>query len=133
MRSDVKTPPTLRKSWSASSASSAASSELGTCGTFASSSGGRSYRSLSTGGGGSMRLLMPSSPACSIAENARYGLHDGSGQRNSRRFAVGLFEYSGMRTDAEWLRCEYTRFTGESQPGTSRLYEFVVGAANARI
>src|SRR4051794_29463284 len=78
-----------------------------------------------------MRLLMPSRPACSIAEKARYGLHDGSGQRNSRRFAFGLFEYSGIRTDAERLRCEYTRFTGASYPGTSRLYEFVVGAANA--
>ena len=69
----------------------------------------------------------------SIAENARYGLHDGSGQRNSSRFAFGLFEYSGMRTDAERLRCEYTRFTGASYPGTSRLYELVVGFENAQI
>src|SRR3954454_13319933 len=78
-----------------------------------------------------MRFWMPSRPAINIAENARYGLHDGSGQRNSSRFAFGLFEYSGMRTDAERLRCEYTRFTGASYPGTSRLYELVVGAANA--
>ena len=28
-----------------------------------------------------------------MAENARYGLADGSGQRNSTRFAFGLFEY----------------------------------------
>ena len=59
----MKTPPTFKNALSPSSASSAASSELGTCGTFASSSGGRSYRSLSTGGGGSVRLLMPSRPA----------------------------------------------------------------------
>src|SRR5438270_11936672 len=78
-----------------------------------------------------MRFAMPSSPAMSIAENARYGLHDGSGQRNSSRFAFGLFEYSGMRTAAERLRCEYTRFTGASYPGTRRLYEFVVGDASA--
>src|SRR6476659_10986379 len=38
-----------------------------------------------------------------------------------------------MRTDAERLRCEYTRLTGASYPGTSRLYEFVVGFENARI
>src|SRR6476659_9037288 len=76
---------------------------------------------------------MPSRPAMSIAENARYGLQDGSGQRNSSRFAFGLFEYSGMRTDAERLRCEYTRLTGASYPGTSRLYEFVAGFENARI
>ena len=42
----------------------------------------------------------------SIAENARYGLQLGSGNRHSIRFAFGLFEYSGMRTDAERLRCE---------------------------
>ena len=39
-----------------------------------------------------------------MAGNARYGLHDGSGQRNSRRLALGLVEYSGMRTHAERLR-----------------------------
>jgi hypothetical protein len=61
-----------------------------------------------------MRFWMPSSPAISNAENARYGLHDGSGHRNSRRLAFGLFEYSGMRTAAERLRCEYTRLTGAS-------------------
>ena len=49
--------------------------------------------SLSSGSGGSIRFWMPSRPAISIAANARYGLHDGSGQRNSRRFAFGLFEY----------------------------------------
>src|SRR5919106_5673830 len=89
--------------------------------------------SLSNGSPGGMRFWMPSRPAMSMAENARYGLHDGSGGRNSRRLAFGLFEYTGIRTHAERLRCEYTRFTGASYPGTSRLYEFVVGAANARI
>src|ERR671916_610512 len=80
-----------------------------------------------------MRFWMPSRPAMSMAEKARYGLHDGSGQRNSRRLALGLFEYSGMRTAAERFRWLYTRLTGASYPGTSRLYEFVVGAAKARI
>src|SRR4051812_12723531 len=78
-----------------------------------------------------MRFCTPSRPAISIAAKARYGLHDGSGQRNSTRLAFGLFEYSGMRQAAERLRCEYTRLTGASYPGTNRLYEFVVGAAKA--
>ena len=51
-----------------------------------------------------MRLLMPSSPAMSMAENARYGLAEGSGQRNSSRLAFGLWLYSGIRTAAERLR-----------------------------
>src|SRR2546421_12416688 len=91
--------------------------------------------SLSSGSPGSMRFSMPSSPAISIAANARYGLHDGSGERNSRRFALGLGEYIGMRIAAERLRDEYARFTGASKPGTRRLYELVVGlqiAASAR-
>src|SRR5665213_1901768 len=74
---------------------------------------------------------MPSRPAISMAENARYGLQDGSGGRNSRRLALGLAEYTGMRTAAERLRFEYARFTGASYPGTRRLYEFVPGAMMA--
>ena len=52
------------------------------------------------------RRPIPSTPAISIAENARYGLADGSGQRNSIRFAFGESEYIGMRMQAERLRCE---------------------------
>src|ERR1043166_420773 len=91
--------------------------------------------SLSSGSPGSMRFSIPSSPAISIAANARYGLHDGSGERNSRRFAFGDGEYIGMRIDAPRLRERYARLTGAPKPGTSRLYEFVVGlhkAASAR-
>src|SRR6266576_2133629 len=91
--------------------------------------------SLSSGCPGSIRFSIPSSPAISIAEKARYGLHDGSGERNSIRFAFGEGEYIGMRIAALRLREEYARFTGASKPGTSRLYEFVVGlqmAARAR-
>src|SRR5215470_12354494 len=76
---------------------------------------------------------MPSSAAIRIDVNVRYGLLLGSGQRNSNRFALGLDEYIGMRTEAERFRCDMARFTGASNPGTSRLYEFVVGAAKARI
>src|SRR5438105_13931398 len=83
--------------------------------------------SLSSGSPGSTRFSMPSSPAISMAEKARYGLHDGSGERNSMRFAFGLGEYIGIRIAAERLRDEYARFTGASNPGTSRLYELVVG------
>src|SRR5947207_11739214 len=99
----------------------------------AASSGGRSYRSLSIGSGGSILFLIPSRPAMSIAGNARYGLHDGSGDRNSMRFATGVWKYAGIRAHADRFRCEYTRLIGASYPGTSRRYEFVVGAANARM
>src|SRR5512140_3258689 len=91
--------------------------------------------SLSSGSPGSMRFSIPSRPAISMAAKARYGLHDGSGERNSRRLAFGLGEYMGMRMAALRLRDEYARFTGASKPGTSRLYELVVGlhsAARAR-
>src|SRR5437588_10213762 len=85
------------------------------------------------GSGGSILFYTPSSPAWSIAANARYGLHDGSGDRNSTRLAAGVWKYTGMRAHAERFRCEYTRLIGASYPGTSRRYEVVVGAANARI
>src|SRR5208283_4606188 len=87
--------------------------------------------SLSSGWPGSILLSIPSSPAISMAENARYGLQLGSGGRNSTRLAFGEAEYIGMRHAAERLRREYARFTGASKPGTRRLYELVVGAANA--
>src|ERR1700693_4572952 len=87
--------------------------------------------SLSRGWPGSMRFSIPSSPAISIAEKARYGLHEGSGERNSIRLALGLGEYIGMRMAALRFRDEYARFTGASNPGTRRLYEFVVGLQSA--
>src|SRR5437899_12021130 len=87
--------------------------------------------SLSSGSPGSIRFSIPSRPAISIAEKARYGVHEGSGERNSIRFAFGEGEYIGMRIAAERLRELYARFTGASKPGTSRLYEYVVGMARA--
>src|SRR5579862_3608308 len=84
--------------------------------------------SLSSGKPGSILFSIPSSPAISIAANARYGLQLGSGGRNSTRFAFGAIEYIGMRHAADRFRREYARFTGASNPATSRLYEFVVGA-----
>ena len=56
---------------------------------------------LSTGAGGSILFLMPSRPAIIIAENARYGLPDESGQRNSRRLAFALSPVSGIRNKIE--------------------------------
>src|SRR3954466_5053732 len=91
--------------------------------------------SLSSGWPGSMRFSTPPRPAINMAEKARYGLQEGSGERNSIRFAFGLGEYIGMRIAADRLRELYARFTGASNPGTSRLYELVVGlqiAASAR-
>ena len=90
MTSGVNTPPSSMNSWSDSRALSTSSNDPGTCFTLTASSGGRSYRSLSMGSGGSILFFTPSSPARSIAANARYGLHDGSGERNSRRLAVAF-------------------------------------------
>src|SRR5579864_1791026 len=91
-------------------------------------SGSSSYMSLSSGWPGSILFSMPSRPAINIAANAMYGLQLGSGGRNSTRFALGAIEYIGMRHAADRLRREYARLTGASNPGTSRLYELVVGA-----
>src|SRR5262249_53185222 len=83
--------------------------------------------SLSSGSPGLILFWMPSRPAISMAENARYGLQLGSGVRNSRRLALGELEPTGMRTAAERLRAEYARLIGASKPGTRRLKLFVVG------
>src|SRR5437773_4215651 len=88
---------------------------------------------FSSGLPGSILFLIPSSPAITSAEKHRYGLAEGSGGRNSIRRAFGFSEYIGIRTAADRFRLENARFTGASYPGTSRLYELVVGAANARI
>src|SRR5271157_822542 len=87
--------------------------------------------SLSSGSPGSILLRIPSRPAIRFEANERYGLQLVSGGRNSTRLALGLAEYIGMRHAAERLRREYARFTGASKPGTSRLYELVVGAMMA--
>src|ERR1700722_2052743 len=87
-----------------------------------------SKRSLSSGWPGSILFSMPSRPAINMAVKPRYGLQLGSGGRNSTRLALGEAEYIGMRHAAERFRLEYARFTGASKPGTSRLYELVVGA-----
>src|SRR6202020_296155 len=113
-------PHSVRKALLSSRLLSTASSEPGTVAMAAASSGGSSYRSLSTGSGGSILFLMPSMPAISIAEKARYGLADGSGTRNSIRLAFGFEPVSGMRQQADRFRFEYTRLTGASKPGTSR-------------
>src|SRR4051812_24244941 len=89
--------------------------------------------SLSSGSPGWMRFSMPSRPASIIAAKPRYGLHDGSGVRNSMRFALGEVEIIGMRMAAERLRDEYARLTGASKPGVRRRYELVPGLVNAQI
>src|SRR5439155_5146773 len=76
-------------------------------------------------GGSSYSASIPVSPAASIAANARYGLHAGSGDRYSIRVACSLpGEYIGTRTSALRLRRAQHTYTGASNPGTSRLYEF---------
>src|SRR3972149_1430568 len=78
-----------------------------------------SYISLSSGAPGSILFSMPSRPAISIAENARYGLQDASGNLTSTLLAFGLAEYIGILTDALLFLLEYARFTGASKPGTN--------------
>src|SRR6187455_2327365 len=102
------------------------SSEWHTCGMCFSSSGSRSYRSLSAGSPGWILFWMPSRPAIIIAENARYGFAVGSGKRTSMRRPLGLDTY-GMRIAAQRLCLAYSRLLLDSKPGTSRLYEFVLG------
>src|SRR5512142_1135811 len=84
--------------------------------------------SLSCGWPRPIFFSMPSSSAIIIAAQGKYGLQLGSGGRNSTRLALGDAEYIGIRHAAERLRREYARLTGASKPGTSRLYELVVGA-----
>src|SRR4030095_16525097 len=105
MKSLLKTSPLSRKLLSASSDSSAWRKLPHTVGTSDSSSGGRSYRVLSIGAPGGILFWMPSRPAISIAEKARYGLASGSGKRTSTRLPFGLATY-GMRQEAERLRDE---------------------------
>src|SRR5207253_3741676 len=104
----------------------ACSSEAHTCGTFAASSGGRWYMSLSTGSPGWILFCTPSRPAISIAAKARYAFAVGSGKRTSTRRPFALDTY-GIRQAADRLRAEYARLIGASKPGTSRLYELVPG------
>src|SRR5215469_17024973 len=89
--------------------------------------------SLSSGSPGFSLFWIPSMPAISMAENARYGLQLGSGKRTSMRRVLGFGPVMGMRTLAERLRLEYARLIGASKPGTRRRYEFVVGLVNAAI
>ena len=81
------------------------SSEWHTVGIFLSSSGSRSYRSLSPGSPGWILFWMPSRPASSIDANAKYGFAVASGKRTSMRRPFG-FGIQGMRIDAERLRAE---------------------------
>src|ERR1041384_8071743 len=87
--------------------------------------------SLSIGSAGSVLFWMPSRPASSSAESARYGFADGAGNRVSMRLAFGFAPVIGMRTDAERLREEYTSEIGASKPGTRRWKEFTVGLVKA--
>ena len=61
-------------------------------------------------------------PAASSTLNARYGLHAGSGERDSMRVASGL-PYFGIGTRISPLRLFRAQLmcTGASNPGTSRL------------
>src|SRR3954453_2913309 len=79
-----------------------------------------------------MRFLIPSRPAISCAANARYGLPEASGARNSMRFAFGLVPVIGMRIAADRLPAEKTGLGGGSKRGRRGWWLFVVGFVNAR-
>ena len=69
-------------------------------------------------------FLMPSNPAASITEKARYGLHAGSGFLSSILVAISLPGlYIGTLTSADLFLCAHETYTGASYPGTSLLYE----------
>src|SRR5512134_3849396 len=120
MYESVNTPPLVRKPRPLSRYSSAWSRLWQTVGIFASSSGGRWYRSFVAASPGWILFSTPSRPAISIAVKPRYGLQVGSGKRTSMRRALG-FATNGTRTAAERLRDEYARLMGASNPGTRRL------------
>src|SRR4029450_1360594 len=63
-----------------------------------------------------MRFLMPSRPAIIWAAKDRYGLHEGSGTRNSMRLAFGDVPVIGMRTHAARLRAGDTGVDGSFLP-----------------
>src|SRR3954447_15193067 len=70
---------------------------------------------------------MPFMPAASITANARYGLHAGSGERNSMRVLDSLSRFGwGTRTSADSLLRAHEMYVGASYPAISRLYEFTV-------
>jgi hypothetical protein len=56
---------------------------------------------------------IPSRPAISIALNARYGLHIGSGVE-LQPLDAGVFENTGIRMHALRFRWLYTRLIGAS-------------------
>src|SRR5699024_1260084 len=78
-----------------------------------------------------MRLRMPSRPAMSCAEKARYGFAEGSGARHSTRLALAEAPATGVRSAAERLRAEENMIPGASKPGTRRWKEFTVGLVKA--
>ncbi len=69
-------------------------------------------------------FFIPSKPAATIQEKARYGLHDGSGARNSILFIFANFsplKCPGIRMIADLLLVLQATYTGASYPGTNRL------------
>src|SRR5262245_49712686 len=104
MTSGGKTSPLSSQALDFSRLASPIARAPGMCLIFFASAAGSSERSLSTGLPGSVLFAAPSRPAIAHAANERYGLHVGSGVRNSIRLAPSDFEYTGMRIHAERFR-----------------------------
>ena len=67
---------------------------------------------ISVGSPGSILFLIPSIPAASIAVNAKYGLHAGSGALYSIR--VAFPRAAGTLTRADLFLRPYALYTGAS-------------------
>src|SRR5437660_923598 len=65
--------------------------------------------------------------------NARYGLQEGSGARNSTpRVDRSVLLTRGTRIRADRFICAQLIAIGASNPGTNRLYELTSGATSAQ-
>ena len=79
----------------------------------------------STAGGGTSPRLTPSRPAAIVTANARYGFALGSAERSS--ILVPLPRAAGTRMSGLLFCADHAMYTGASNSGTRRLYEFTSG------
>ena len=101
---------------------------------FSSAASSISNKFASASAGSSYPCSMPRIPAAKMTENARYGLHAGSGERYSMRVAESLPRFGiGTRMSPLRLLRAHEIWTGASKPGTSRLYELMVWLVTAVI
>src|SRR3546814_5101792 len=81
---------------------------------------------LPIGGGGERSFSIPRQIEFTRAARPRYGLTSAPGRLSSRR-VPSLCSGKMTRTAADRLSMPQDAFTGAKNPGTRRLYEFIVG------